>query len=140
MYCYTAIEGHIVTQSEIYAGFFGLVHELLESDKRRSQSCTNHLIAPFYEGCLPIAQDFRQVRCQSLSLEGVDYFDDLPPTTERIILLLGAKRPIFLTASILKHARVPAKYGAEYLINCRFTSRISSDVLTPATVSQPAAS
>ncbi len=115
------------TQSEIYAGFFGLVHDLLEADKRRSRSCTNQLIAPFDDGRLPSAQEFRPVRCQSLSLEGMDYFDEQPPMNERIILMLGANRPVFLIAAILHHTRVPSKDGTEYLMNCRFIGRLSAE-------------
>src|SRR5580765_237292 len=110
----------MATQSENDAGFFTLAHEVLEAAERRISARKPYngyrLVAP-YDGKMPTADQFRQVRCHDLSGTGISYFDDESPTHSQIVLLSPEKPNELLIAEIVHRTRVP---NLEYLIGCRF--------------------
>jgi hypothetical protein len=121
-------------QSDLDAGFYSLVHEVLEAerqrdarerrgDNRRTYDCVQ-LIAPYRKGRLPSAAEFRHVRCQDLSLGGMSYFDAQPPQYAELMVLLGPAPFTYLTAVVAHHSPVLNGDHAEYLIGCRFTGRL----------------
>jgi hypothetical protein len=124
-------------QSDVDAGFYSLVHEVLEAersrsakerrgDNRRSYDCIQ-LIAPYRKARLPSAAEFRHVRCQDLSPGGMAYYDAQPPQHKELLVLLGPAPFIYLTAVIAHHAPVLNGDRAEYLIGCRFTGRLVTE-------------
>ena len=123
-------------QSMSDAGFFSLVHEVLEAeqrhqsdrrdDRRQNYDCMQ-LIAPYEPGRLPGASEFRRVRCQDLSPGGMSYIDDRLPDRQSLLVLLGPAPFIFLTAEIAHHTVSQTDNVREYLIGCRFTGRIQHD-------------
>jgi hypothetical protein len=125
-------------QSASDAGFFSLVHEVLEAElqhqsdrrneDRKDYDCVQ-LIAPYEPGHLPAASEFRRVRCQDLSPGGLSYVDNQLPNTKSLVVLLGPAPFIFLTAEVAHHTVTQTDNGKEYLIGCRFTGRIDSTAL-----------
>jgi hypothetical protein len=123
-------------QSASDAGFFSLVHDVLEAelhhqsdrrdDNRKDYDCVQ-LIAPYEAGHLPAASEFRRVRCQDLSPGGMSYVDNQLPNTHSLVVLLGPAPFIFLTAEVAHHTVTQTDSGKEYLIGCRFTGRIKHD-------------
>jgi hypothetical protein len=123
-------------QSSADAGFFSLVHEVLEAEKLRTDDrryeqrqwydCVQ-LIAPYTPEHLPAAADFRRVRCQDLSPGGISYIDAALPENPKLLVLLGPAPFIFLTAEVAHHTELQNGNAKEYLIGCRFTGRIKHD-------------
>ncbi len=121
-------------QSVADAGFFSLVHEVLEAEKqpatddrrgghRESFDCIQ-LIAPYHAGRLPSAAEFHHVRCQDLSPSGMSYVDNQPPSHNQLLILLGPAPFIFLTAEVAHQVPVVNGDRTEHLIGCRFTGRL----------------
>jgi hypothetical protein len=124
-------------QSDVDAGFYSLVHDVLEAERnrnakerrgedRRSFDCIQ-LIAPYRKGRLPSAAEFRHVRCQDLSPGGMAYYDAQPPKFQELLVLLGPAPFIYLTAAVAHHSPVLNGDHAEYLIGCRFTGRLITE-------------
>src|SRR5215475_11941815 len=98
------------TQAVADAGFFSLVHEVLEAERQRADSDRRdgarqpftciQLIASYPEGRLPSAAEFRHVRCQDLSGGGLSYFDHHPPEHARLLVLLGTPPFTVLVAEV----------------------------------------
>jgi hypothetical protein len=77
------------TRSDLDAGFNAIVHSVLQASTGRGAEERRalresfdgaQLIAPYDEGQAPNPNDFREVRCQDLSLNGISYFDSQPPS------------------------------------------------------------
>ncbi len=126
----------MAVQSAADAGFYSLVHEVLQAEKdrggenrrgedRRTFDCVQ-LIAPYREGRLPDAAEFRQVRCQDLSPGGFSYLDRDPPEHHQVIVALGRAPFIFVTAKVAHHVPVLRGERTEYLIGCRFTGKLEA--------------
>lgn len=120
-------------QSASDAGFFSLVHDVLESEKTRTKTdrrdggrqsfhCVQ-LIAPYQNGKLPAASEFRHVRCQDLSAGGMSYYDDRAPEHTQLLVLLGTPPFTILKAEVAHHKQVFVDDQVEYFIGCRFTGR-----------------
>ena len=125
-------------QSAADAGFFSLVHEVLEAEQTRAiesrRAGDRHnfdcmqLIATFTPGKLPQAADFRAVHCQDLSPGGMSFIDPELPTSQSLLVLLGPAPFIFLTADVVHHSELQIGNRKEYLVGCRFTGRIKHDM------------
>ena len=64
---------------------------------------------------MPTAADFRTVRCHDLSLGGISYFDDQPPTHTRLLVAMGSVHFRFYVVEAMRDA---AADGNKYLIGC----------------------
>jgi hypothetical protein len=133
--CLSAGEWPMPMQSASDAGFFSLVHEVLEAEKNRSVAdrrdgdrqayhCVQ-LIAPYHAGRLPAAAEFRHVQCQDLSPGGMSYFDHQPPEHSQLLVLLGTPPFTILTAEVAHQQPVTVDGRTECLIGCRFIGRLN---------------
>ncbi len=119
-----------MTQSVADAGFFSLVHEVLQADPsaasdrrgedRKAFDCVQ-LIAPYEPGRLPSAGEFRHVLCQDLSPGGMSYIDDNPPAYTQLLVLLGPAPFIIVTAEVAHQVPILEGDRTRHLIGCRFT-------------------
>ena len=124
----------MAVQSVADAGFFSLVHEVLEAEKKkgpaerrdgsRSQFDCMQLIAPYTEGRMPLASEFRSVRCNDISPGGISYLTPTIPEHRQILVLLGPAPFILLKAEVAHHKPIVSEGRTEYLIGCRFTGRL----------------
>ena len=124
-------------QSAVDAGFYSLVHEVLEAEKRRtvksrrnelrqSYECVQ-LIAPYRKGRLPVAAEFRHVHCQDFLLAEWPTTTTTCPRIRYCSCCLG-RRHSCISPPRSHHTPVLSDDRAEYLIGCRFTGRL----VTPA--------
>jgi hypothetical protein len=123
-------------QSASDAGFFSLVHDVLEAEKTRTPEdrrqgnrqafhCVQ-LIAPYQPGHLPTATEFRHVQCQDISPGGMAYYDDeAPQPKQQLLVMLGVPPFTIVTAEVAHFKQVFLDNRPEYLIGCRFTGRLS---------------
>jgi len=115
---------------------FNLVHGVLtvteqrEIEQRRAvrESFDGiQSIAPYGDGQPPDPADFRQVRCQDLSVNGVSYFDDEPPTFNRFLMVLGSNPAVCMIGEVIRYTKVAGVDGPEFVIGCKFVGRAPAD-------------
>ncbi|HEY2881874.1 MAG TPA: hypothetical protein VGJ15_05560 [Pirellulales bacterium] len=121
-------------QSAADAGFYSLVHDVLETNKLHSGEnrrdndrvpfhCVQ-LVAPYPNGQFSAASKFRHVRCQDLSPTGMSYYDTELPECPQLLVLLGSSPVVILTAEVVHQKPVDEEGRNEFLIGCRFTGRL----------------
>jgi len=124
------------TRADLDADFYAIVHSVLQASAERAAEERRalresfdgaQLIAPYHEGQLPNPNDFRKVRCQDLSLEGISYFDSQPPAHERFLLRLGSNPVVCLIGEVEHHTEVTGHDEPEYLVCCKFIGRVALD-------------
>ncbi|HEY2762382.1 MAG TPA: hypothetical protein VGI75_16600 [Pirellulales bacterium] len=121
-------------QSEVDAGFYALVQEMLDAERksyrgdRRLQTrqlfeC-QLLIAPYVDSRMPTGPEFHVVQCRNLSVSGMSYFADEPPEHPRLLVLLGAA-PFTVVIAEVVHQTLPTNsFNGKHLIGCRFNGRL----------------
>lgn len=115
--------------------FYAYVHDHLQrlhsstANERRSSErnpCQIPLlIAPRETSELPMCGDFHTVMCSDLSSSGFSYETNAPPTTDRLVVALGAVPFTFLTAEIRNIIPLEQE-NAENRIGCYFVERIDT--------------
>ncbi len=82
-----------------------------------------HQLAPYDQGGLPTAVQFREVRCQDLSTSGISFHWPTPPDFDDVVIQLGKPsrhlrhRPHHLGPR-------DADHPGELLVGCQFTGRV----------------
>ena len=117
------------------ADFFALVHHVLEAqnrepgaerrDNRRQPYSRLQYIAPLGDGHLPIAADFEQILCYDLSPTGFSFLAAGPPHVEHLVVALGVATYTYLTAAVVHQQLLEVDGQSQYLIGCRFISRLN---------------
>ena len=115
--------------------FYAFVHDHIQrqcpntGDERRSSvrnPCqTALLIAPKEKSDLPMCGDFQSVMCSDLSCSGFSYEINEPPTTDHLVVALGAVPFTFLLAEI-RNIVHNEQENAEYRIGCHFVDRVDA--------------
>ncbi len=83
-----------------------------------------HQLAPYDQGGLPTAVQFREVRCQDLSTSGIAFHWPTPPDFDDVVIQLGKpSAPIYVTGRITS-VRADADHPGELLVGCQFTGRV----------------
>lgn len=118
------------------AEFFEMVHRLLQeeedrrpqdrrTDKRRPYRC-KQLVAAYDRERLPTPSDFKLVACEDISERGLAFFERHEPSYSHIVVALGVVPFTFLTAEVMHHKPVRRGSDVQFLVGCRFSSRIGS--------------
>ena len=81
-------------------------------------------MAPYLNGRLPIDEDFRQVVCKDISPGGLAYVTAEPPTCEFVIVALGSSSPVFLSAAVVRKARLALGNERLTLVAVEFITRV----------------
>ena len=119
----------------IEADLFQTISELLaeqnpvSGDERRegtrkSYDCIQ-LLAPYDANRLPQQEDFRQVRCRDLSPNGFSFLSYRQPSTDHVVVALGAVPFKFFVAKIVHSGPSEKTLGQDYLVGCRFVRRLA---------------
>ena len=113
--------------------FFSLVHNVLQATKEdsverrggsRHKYLCPQLIAPYREGRLPRADEFRRVMCYDLSGRGFSFLSDDSPGCEYLVVALGKSPYMFVSTQVMHESQKCAEHGGQMIIGCRFLSRI----------------
>jgi len=91
---------------------------------RRSYDCIQ-LLAPYDTDRLPKQEDFRQVQCRELSPRGFSFLSDRQPTTDHVVVALGAVPFKFFVAKIIHNRPSEDQLSRGYLVGCRFVRRLA---------------
>jgi len=127
-------------QESYDANFFALAHHVLhssqdEAPERRGDDRRQYpwpqLIAPCRDGRLPAASDFRRVPCHDLSNNGFSYLSATAPDCEYLVVALGKRPYLFVTAQVIRHAAQQIGERTVFLVGCRFVSRIKDHDFGP---------
>ena len=123
------------TQDTADADFFALVHHVLEAqnrepgverrDNRRQPYSRLQYVASLGDGRLPIAEDFEQILCYDLSPTGFSFLAARPPNVEHLVVALGVTTYIYVTAAAVHQQLLEFDGQSQYLIGCRFISRLT---------------
>ncbi len=127
------------------AGFYALVHELIEAEKtltrgrssaletgeeraagRRPFDC-QQLLAPYDGDRLPSQSEFRPVACHDLTPGGFSFVSPEKVEFDQLVVALGQVPFKFFTAQVQNQTRMRLKGRLGFRIGCRFTGRIGSD-------------
>ncbi len=134
---------HNVLPAAADAGFYELVHELLEAERirqvkaaptasrdanhrqsaRRSFRCVQ-LLAPFHDGRLPSQSEFLPVVCRDLSGGGFSFYSESRIEFRQVIVALGQVPFQFFTAAVINQTRSRTRQGPTFRVGCRFSGRI----------------
>jgi hypothetical protein len=124
----------MAVQSHLDADFYSVAHNVIhtaierENETRRAVRESfdgDQLIATCRKGQPVVPADFRRVRCQDLSVDGMSYFDDSPPPSgQQFMVLLGTNPTVCLIGQIMNHSTVKGDKGPEFLIDCQFIHRM----------------
>jgi hypothetical protein len=122
--------------------FYALVHHVLESSResdesverrtgsRRRYMCLQWL-APYREGHLPAQEDFSQVRCVDLSVNGFSFLVEGQPDYQYVVVALGDPASLFLSAEVVRRDVVPFEGENRLLFGCRFIARLDGSEYRP---------
>ena len=122
--------------------FYALVHHVLEASReddaaaerrtgrRRSYSCLQW-IAPYIDGKLPAADEFRRVQCVDLSSSGFSYLTDDSADYEYVVVALGSPATHFLSGEIVRRTAVPHEGKNCVRMGCRFVARLDEASYRP---------
>ena len=91
---------------------------------RRSYDCIQ-LLAPYDADWLPKQEDFRQVQCRDLSPRGFSFLSHRQPTTDHVVVALGAVPFKFFVAKIIHSSPSENELSQDYLVGCRFVRRLA---------------
>jgi hypothetical protein len=112
------------TISELLAEQSALRGDDRREGTRRSYDCIQ-LLAPYDADVLPKQDDFRQVQCRDLSPSGFSFIAHRQPTTDHVVVALGAVPFKFFVAKIVHSGRSENTLGEDYLVGCRFVRRLA---------------
>jgi hypothetical protein len=134
---------HNVLPAAADAGFYQLVHELIEVERlrlgdspKRETGGKNHrqskrqafecvqLLAPFRDGRLPSQAEFRSVLCRDLSSGGFSFLVENRPDFEQVIVALGPVPFKFFTAAVVNQTRTRTHQRPMIRVGCRFSGRV----------------
>jgi hypothetical protein len=116
------------------ANFFALVHHVLRSQKseiehehreqtRQRYSCLQYA-AVYHNGVLPSRNEFFPILCSDLSGGGVSFLTNQVLTDPFLVLALGVKPQMFLSAEIVNQSAERIADHQVYRIGCRFVGRL----------------
>jgi hypothetical protein len=119
------------------ASFYALVHHVLEAqqgtetmterrENERHVFTSLHFVAPYRDRSLPSESEFQQVLCKDLSPSGLSYVAAEPPTTENVVVAMGAEAPIFFAATVVRHRPLLLADRALTLVAVRFMARLQT--------------
>jgi len=90
----------------------------------RHQYSTAGLAAPCFDGELPTASMFHEVRFHDLSISGVSFIVRIPPTFKQVVVRVGQPPDDnCLLADVVRWRPVDDQM-TEYLVGCRFVSKV----------------
>jgi hypothetical protein len=131
---------HQVLAAANDAGFYELVHELIEAERLRlplpENSKKNHrhsnrrpieclqLLAPFRDGRLPSQAEFVAVLCRDLSSGGFSFLAEKRVDFQQVIVALGPVPFKFFTATVVNQTRTHTHQRPMIRVGCRFSGRI----------------
>jgi hypothetical protein len=134
---------HNVLPAAADAGFYELVHELIEAERLRSGDSSspkskkrNHrssdrrpfeclqLLAPFCDGRLPSQAEFRPVLCRDLSSGGFSFLVEKRVDFEQVIVALGPVPFKFFTAAVVNQTSIRKHQRQMIRVGCRFSGRV----------------
>lgn len=82
-------------------------------------------IAPYRDGRVPAADEFREVHCRDLSSGGFSFWLPSPPDYSSLVVALGQNGSLsYLSAEIIHTTAVERGDTSVYLVGCRFTGRL----------------
>jgi hypothetical protein len=85
-------------------------------------------IAPYIAGRVPVAEDFRDVRCRDLSASGVSFWLLSPPEFSSIVVALGEAGTVkYLIAEVVRTVPVRHDDKTIYIVGCRFKGRLDQE-------------
>lgn len=112
------------TISELLAEQNAISGDERREGPRRSYDCIQ-LLAPYDASLLPRQEDFRQVRCRDLSPRGFSFLSRRQPTTDHVVVALGAVPFKFFVAKIIHSSPSENESSQAYLVGCRFVRRLA---------------
>jgi hypothetical protein len=134
---------HNVRATSADAGFYELVHELIEAERtrigdspslggreknhrrsnRRPFKCLQ-LLAPFRDGRLPSQAEFCPVLCGDLSSGGFSFLVERRVDYQQVIVALGQVPFRFFTATVVNQTRTRTHQQPMIRVGCRFSGRL----------------
>jgi hypothetical protein len=116
------------------ANFFALVHHVLESERKDTQreqrdksrqpfSCLQYA-AVYRDGVLPNRNDFFPILCSDLSSGGVSFLTNRTLTDQFLVLALGVKPQMFLSAQIVNQSMEKIAGQQVQRVGCQFAGRL----------------
>jgi len=96
-------------------------------------------IAPYVDGRVPTAEEFRDVRCRDLNSGGLSFWLPAPPDFSSLVVALGRDDTVkYLLGEVSHTATVQVGDKTVYLVGCRFTGRLDISELPVAAASAKA--
>jgi hypothetical protein len=85
----------------------------------------NDQFVAFFAGEFPAGEDFEQVRCKDISVNGISFFLNRRPDKDKLVISLGAAPNLtFMVARVMNSRRTYTNGQECYRVGCRFVRRV----------------